>query len=82
MGSEGVVATPAGCSYALRMAVLARKTLTIQRIGEACGVLLPCEEFPFLKTGDRVDVRMGEGRTIVITLLGEDESREGGGAGV
>ena len=60
------------------MAVLARKTLTIQKIGEACGVLLPCEEFPCLKTGDRVDIRMGEGRTIIITLLGEDDSGGGG----
>jgi hypothetical protein len=62
------------------MAVLARKTLTIERVGEACGVLLPCEEFPFLKTGDRVDVRMGEGPTIIIEPLGEDESSGSSGA--
>jgi antitoxin component of MazEF toxin-antitoxin module len=55
------------------MALLVRKTVSIQKIGEACGVLLPREEFPFLKTGDRVDVRIGEGRTIIVTLLGEDE---------
>ena len=56
--------------------------MTIQKIGEACGVLLPYEDFPFLKTGDRVDVRMGEGQTIVVTLLGEDESSKSGGAGL
>ena len=64
------------------MTLLARKTMTIQKIGEACGVLLPYEDFPFLKTGDRVDVRMGEGQTIVVTLLGEDESSKSGGAGL